>query len=192
MSRKWMSPPLLIGLITAGPLLLAVLAHLGAFGSKPFPTLANDERVLFEPPVPMPLGELPSPTGETLPADWARYRWSLIYAKMSPCEAQCVQDLNTLRQIHGALGRDQDRVQRVYLTAAGAGDPADAEGFRVGRLDSAAGQALIEVLGRQRLQAGRVFVVDPLGNLVLSYPANADRRRLLNDIERLLDVSQVG
>jgi cytochrome oxidase Cu insertion factor (SCO1/SenC/PrrC family) len=191
MSRKWLWPPLWIGLITAGPLLLAVLAHLGVFGSAPFAMLANDERELFDPPLAVPQGALRGRAGETLPADWARYRWSLIYAKMSPCEAQCGQDLEKLRQIHGALGRDQDRVQPVFLTAADTTDVA-AAGFRIGRIDGAAGRALIEVLGQQRVEAGRLFVVDPLGNLVLSYPANADRRRVLDDLERLLDVSKVG
>jgi hypothetical protein len=42
------------------------------------------------------------------------------------------------------------------------------------------------------LQEGRIFVVDPLGNLVVSYPPAPNQELLLEDLERLLDVSRIG
>ena len=38
----------------------------------------------------------------------------------------------------------------------------------------------------------RVYVIDPLGNLMMSYPADADANRMRKDLARLLRVSQVG
>jgi cytochrome oxidase Cu insertion factor (SCO1/SenC/PrrC family) len=114
----------------------------------------------------------------------------LIYARISPCEAQCAAELDRLQQVHAALGRDQDRVQRVFLT----GDPRESSrrqsGLVAGRLEPRSSLSML--LGPERIAAGRVFVVDPLGNLVSSYPPDADRRRILEDLERLLDVSKVG
>ena len=67
--------------------------------------------------------------------------------------------------------------------------PAD---FLTGALDGPDGAAWVSLLGPERLEDGRYFVVDPLGNLILSYPADADQKRLLEDLERLLDVSRIG
>jgi len=176
--------------VTVGPFVLALGAYLGWFGSQPFPTLANEDRELIVPPVALPAEPLETPDGQALGADWPRYRWSLIYARMAPCEAGCAADLERLRQVHAALGRDQDRVQRVFLTGdARVLSLPDAE-LVIGKLDGASN--LATRLGPDRIAAGRVFVADPLGNLVLSYPPDADRRRVLEDLERLLDVSKVG
>lgn len=188
--RAWSSPLVLIGFVTAAPFVLALLAYQGWFGSAPFPLLPNQDRELFTPPVALPDEPLETLDGEILGADWARYRWSLIYARISPCEAQCAADLDRLQQVHAALGRDQDRVQRVFLT----GDPRESSrrqsGLVAGRLEPRSSLSML--LGPERIAAGRVFVVDPLGNLVSSYPPDADRRRILEDLERLLDVSKVG
>jgi cytochrome oxidase Cu insertion factor (SCO1/SenC/PrrC family) len=188
--RAWSSPLVLIGFVTAAPFVLALLAYQGWFGSAPFPLLPNQDRELFTPPVALPDEPLETLDGEILGADWARHRWSLIYARMSPCEAQCGADLDRLQQVHAALGRDQDRVQRVFLT----GDPRESSrrqsGLVAGRLEPRSSLSML--LGPERIAAGRVFVVDPLGNLVSSYPPDADRRRILEDLERLLDVSKVG
>ncbi|HUF73708.1 MAG TPA: hypothetical protein VMR74_12500 [Gammaproteobacteria bacterium] len=59
-------------------------------------------------------------------------------------------------------------------------------------VDTPEGAALARLLGPERLADGRYFVVDPLGNLILSYPADADQGRLLEDLERLLNVSRIG
>ena len=62
----------------------------------------------------------------------------------------------------------------------------------VGVLDATDGTGLVDLLGQQRLAEGRFLVVDPLGNFILSYPADADQGRLLEDLKRLLDVSRIG
>jgi hypothetical protein len=37
-----------------------------------------------------------------------------------------------------------------------------------------------------------VYLVDPLGNLMMRYPEGADGKRMLKDLRRLLKVSQIG
>jgi hypothetical protein len=67
-----------------------------------------------------------------------------------------------------------------------------AAGYLVGDVRAPANNELIRLLGPERLAEGRIFVVDPLGNVVASYPADADQGRLLEDLERLLAVSRIG
>jgi hypothetical protein len=183
--------PLLVGLVFFGPLLLAVLVYFGPFRPDALDQVPNPDRELISPPAPVPTSP-EAPGGRRLGEDWARYRWSLIYARISPCDGQCARDLERLTQVYIALGRDTDRVQRVYLASGGAALPDDDPELIVGRLDGEPGAALVRWLGRERLGRGRFFVVDPLGNLVASYPPDADQARLLKDLKRLLGVSRVG
>jgi hypothetical protein len=97
-----------------------------------------------------------------------------------------------LTEVYLALGRNRARVQRILLIADEnfrmTGDPE----LLVGYLDEERDAALVGALGLALLEQGRIFVVDPLGNLVMSYPPAPDQARLLEDLERLLDVSRIG
>jgi hypothetical protein len=80
----------------------------------------------------------------------------------------------------------------VFLTADIDSPIVDSLGFTIGLLNRDRDAELIQALGVDRLERGRLFVVDPLGNLILSYPPDADQARLLKDLERLLNVSRIG
>ncbi len=45
--------------------------------------------------------------------------------------------------------------------------------------------------GRQQMDAGGIYIVDPLGDLILSYPPQASPYDVLNDMKRLVRVSQI-
>lgn len=188
-------PPLtvaLVALLFLGPLALAIMLYFGPFDLSRLGMLANPDRELIAGRIRLPAEPLSRPDGGETNADWARYRWSLIYARMRPCEAQCLEHLTRLTQVYLALGRERERVQRVLLATGDLPDPALDESLVIGLLDTGAGVALARLLGRDRIEHGRFFVVDPLGNLVVSYPPEADQTRMLEDLERLLDVSRVG
>jgi cytochrome oxidase Cu insertion factor (SCO1/SenC/PrrC family) len=183
--------PILIAAACLGPFALALLAY---YVPNELTTqkLANPDRMLLASPVPLPRIGLRQAGGTTTRADWAQYRWSLIYARMTPCEGHCASDLARLSEVYLALGRNRARVQRVLLLADEdfrmTGDPT----LLVGYLDGMRDAELVGALGLDWLEQGRIFVVDPLGNLVMSYPPQPDQARLLEDLERLLDVSRIG
>src|SRR5690606_21887473 len=78
------------------------------------PRMSNPDRRLLETPV-----ELPSLSGRKdgeLVADLlSGPDWSLVYARTSACEEQCIADIVRLRQVHLALGKELNRVQRVVI-----------------------------------------------------------------------------
>ncbi len=183
--------PWLVGLVIFGPFAVATLIYYGSPDLGWLPRLPGS-REMIEPRL-------------SVSADWLRaapgagsgpYRWSLIYARMAACEQQCLQDLARVRQVHGALGRDTDRVQRVFLQR---GEPLaipDQDGLRkddpallLRRFDDAQGALIARTLGADRLRLGRVLLADPQGNLVASYPAEVEQKELLRDLKRLLSVS---
>jgi hypothetical protein len=182
---------LLVALVCFGPMIGAYLLY---YGGEPreLPRLINAERQLLDPPVVLP--PLAAGSGEEAVDDvLAGARWTLIYATTAACAESCLAHLVRLRQVHLALGRDQDRVQRLFLGPRGDGrvarDPA------VVIADEEGGTRVLEVfrsVGLPPGDEGRVYVADPHGNLVLSYPPDADQGGIRDDLKRLLSVSRIG
>jgi hypothetical protein len=186
--------PLLVALIMLVPMAVAYWLYYSGRGAD-LPLLVNEERRIVSPPISLPALPAVDGSGHEVENLWSAPVWRLVYARTAPCADACRKDLLHLLQVHLSLGQDQDRVRRVYLgTAEGPGveDPA----LLVGRLDGPAGRRLLDLLRGADPALGpdsaRVYVVDPHGNLVLGYPAGADRRGLRDDLERLLKVSRIG
>jgi cytochrome oxidase Cu insertion factor (SCO1/SenC/PrrC family) len=183
--------PILIAAACFGPFVLALVIYYVP-NDLADNQLENPERTLLAVPRPLPQVAVRTAGGGTTGSDWARYRWSLIYARITPCGGHCASDLARLTEVYLALGRDGARVQRVLLVADESfrmtGDPT----LLVGYLDAERDAELVSAFGSDLLEQGRIFVVDPLGNLVMSYPPAPDQARLLEDLERLLDVSRIG
>lgn len=108
--------------------------------------------------------------------------WYLWVVTGDVCDEACRNALHQLRQLHVLLNRDAARVQRALVTATGRHDAELAETYpRLAflRADLAA------------LATG-IYIVDPLGNLVLYYPMSDAGKPVLEDLKRLLKVSQIG
>lgn len=164
--------PWLVALVCLGPFAAALFIYYGPFRTW-LPQLPGDRELLAEPvPLPTPWRDGEAP-------------WQLIYARMTPCEQQCAQHLARLLQVQLALGRDQDRVQRA-LWHVGDLPELDDPSLKVETLDDAAGRGVAVALGAERLENGRVFVADPRGLVILSYPPDVEQKELLRDLERLL------
>lgn len=184
---------LLVALVCFGPVIGAYLLYYTGDLSD-LPRLENPERRLLQPPADLPA--LPGRSAEGADDDLlSGTDWTLLYVRTTPCEERCRQELIRLRQVHLALGRDQDRVRRVFVgpqaETVAVGDPAFST---VGSTGEAGGELLdvLEQVGHPPGAEGRIYVVDPHGNLVMSYPPDADQEGLLDDLERLLSVSRIG
>jgi len=122
-------------------------------------------------------------------------RWSLIYVRTAPCDTTCVEDLARIAAVHIRLGRDQPRMRRIYIgpepEPLAALDPMLAA-LPIGTPSYQAFADALVSAGVPPAEGGRLYVVDPHGNLVLSYPPRPDQEGLLKDLERLLDASRIG
>jgi hypothetical protein len=185
--------PVLVALITLVPMAAAYWLYYSGRGDD-LPRLVNEERHVLAPPITLPALSGTDAAGHAIENLWTAPVWSLVYARRGPCTDVCRDDLIRLLQVHLSLGKDQDRVRRVYL---GTGEgPVPDPALLVGRLDGAGGQQLLDLLEKSGEavppSSARLYVVDPHGNLVLGYPAEADQRALRDDLERLLKVSRIG
>jgi cytochrome oxidase Cu insertion factor (SCO1/SenC/PrrC family) len=133
-------------------------------------------------------GELlpPRPTAGA-PFDDLRGKWVLVNFDSAACDAYCERKLYFMRQVRTAQGKDQGRVERLWIiTDAGAPRPAllaAIEGTRISRVkpERFPGEPV-----------DHIYVVDPLGNLMMRFPRDPDPSRMLKDLQRLLKYSQIG
>lgn len=151
--------------------------------------------VLAEPPVPLGNMELPAGGDAGAEAQLAG-RWSLLYLHQGACGPVCDEALTRMRQVRLALGKDASRLQRVFVpleSGSGSGSPGLDQDFSGMAIvpDGAPGRAaLLESIGPRR--PGEVLLVDPLGNLVLSYPPEAEADGLFRDARHLIKLSKIG
>lgn len=187
----------LLALVCFGPMIAAYWLYFYGDTSA-LPLVPNEERVLVRPAVPLAdagdLGLSDRQAQTAAQRGWGP-RWTLLYLRTSACDETCRADLVRLAQVHAALGRDQSRVRRAYVGPDAAERASADPSLAAAPSTISAADALLDVLesaGVAAHPAGRVYVVDPHGNLVLGYPPDPDQEGLLDDLERLLDVSQIG
>ncbi len=128
--------------------------------------------------------------------------WQLLYFGSESCDAECQQRLYFLRQLHVRLGSDAKRVQRAYIvTSAGSGvDAATSAWLTEQQADMRVlhGEAVIVAKVLQRtsaadpLAAHYIYLMDPVGNIMLYFSPDNDAEAILKDLKKLLDSSSIG
>jgi hypothetical protein len=150
---------------------------------------------LISPARPLPAVALPrAPGSDAAAAATLRGGWTLVYLGDGACDADCRAALRVMRQTRLALNNEMTRVARVFLVSGGCcTDSAGGAEAGLAVLD-ASGSAAAPLLA-QFPAAGRahsIYVVDPLGNLMMSYDARVDPHGLLEDLRMLLRLSHIG
>ena len=123
-----------------------------------------------------------------------------MYVGDGRCDERCRAALTLMRQTRLALNADMTRVQRIFLATGNCCDRAylDAEhpGLLIALADNDAGAALLAAFPDAlpaRTAWASIYVVDPLGNLMMRHaPEPAPAKGLLEDLRRLLKLSHIG
>jgi cytochrome oxidase Cu insertion factor (SCO1/SenC/PrrC family) len=142
---------------------------------------------------PLPNARLALADGSAFELNQLRGKWVLLTVDSARCDEACQRKLITLRQLRLTQGKDMQRVERAWLisdTAALADNVAD--DYRGTWLVRAAGSDLLQRLPADGELAGYIYVIDPLGNIVLRYPRDAEPGRMIKDLTRLLKTSGIG
>jgi hypothetical protein len=183
-----------IALMFFAPLAVCFYLYYGHAGWHPGGRVNAGD--LIEPPRPLPMLALPRLEGGETNPDFLKRKWTLLYAAAGPCAELCRTSLYRTRQVRIALDRDMNRVQRVYIADAGCCDETflheqhpDLIAVRNG---PEAAPLLALFPGWNSSDAPRVYLIDPLGNLMMSYAVESKPKGMLEDLKRLLRLSSIG
>jgi hypothetical protein len=169
------------------------LALLGLFFAAPFALAWLAVQFDWAPGIPSNYGELVTPPRPLAGAALERLRgkWVLVTLDAAACDTYCEKKLFFMRQLRRAQGKDQDRVERLWLLTDG-GRPGAALGAAIAGTHIAPAAALAARFPAAGAVSDHIYVVDPLGKLMMRYPREPDPSRMLKDLQRLLRVSGIG
>ena len=156
------------------------------------PTTRSNRGDLIEAIVTLPTGEdLLSVEGAPFDSDKLSGRWTLVVLGQASCSEPCLEKLREIRQIRLALGESRLSVERLLLaTDSGFVVESELAGTQVATLTPAGAQHLLDQLGDDASAYDRIYILDPMGRLMMRYRADAPAKDILKDMERLLKASK--
>ena len=184
---------------TVGALAALFLAPIAAafalyygLGWSPATHLNHGE--LLQPPRTLPSVTLRAPGDGPVPNVFTK-RWALVYVGDGRCDSACRSTLYVMTWARLALNKDMPRVERVFLATGDCCDEAfltrEHPGLIVLDASGSSAQRLLQAFppGDSR---SMIYIVDPLGNLMMRYDSRRNPKGLLEDLQLLLRLSHIG
>jgi cytochrome oxidase Cu insertion factor (SCO1/SenC/PrrC family) len=128
-------------------------------------------------------GELISPRPIGGPLAALKGKWVLVTFDAGACGDACERKLYIVRQVRRALGPDAERIERLWVVT-------DAAKPKPELLAAIEGSHLSTA--RLDFQGDRIYLVDPLGNLMMRFPPDPDPSLIIKDLRRLMKYSGFG
>ncbi len=181
------------------PVVIAWLWHVNSDQWRPTSTTNYGE--LITPARPLENFVMQALDGTPVNQDILRGHWTLVYIGAAECDPSCRSNLYNIRQIRIALNEKIDRLERLWIVSNMQNSEQlhglleEHPGLQVVKPDSEMLQRLFTQFRMSNDDAaveGRVYLVDPLGNLMMRYPVDAQPKGILKDILRLLKTSWIG
>jgi hypothetical protein len=150
---------------------------------------------LIDPQKDMPKLTVSDIKGQSVDLDNLRGQWLLVNVSPGACAERCQQNLYFSRQLREVLGRDKDRIERVWLVTDQA--PLDPKlqplmhQVTALQMPGEVVQSWISPGAGQKLE-DHLYVVDPMGNFMMRFPANMGvegASKAKRDLGRLLKAS---
>jgi cytochrome oxidase Cu insertion factor (SCO1/SenC/PrrC family) len=144
-------------------------------------------------PAPIPAVVLPLVAGDPFSFAELRGRWVLVAIGSGTCPAQCEQRLWAMRQVRLAQGKNAPRIERVWLMDDAVPPEARVRDAYAGTwMVRADGSGLLNAFPASGSNRDHVYLIDPLGNLIMRYPAALEPKAMIKDLGRLLKYSGIG
>ena len=192
MQRKGRKVFMLMVTFFVVPVIVVILMY--KFNWKPsgnsLGELVNPPHLLNKP------AEMIDSKGASLPEKFWQTKWSVVYVA-NDCDTTCLDKLHDLRQLHVSLYKDIERAQRVLIT-----NTQDVTRIQqdypdliiINKPDNKVLNLVKEfqISSENPLTSNRVYLVDSLGYLMMSYPSSMPLADVRKDITRLLRYSWAG
>ena len=160
------------------------------------PTARNNYGALIDPRS-YPIPPLASTTFDGRPEGLDKYKgkWIMLKVGGGECTQACQKQLFTMRQERLMQGKEMDRIERVWLVTDRA--PLETilireyDGMHMLHADAAAVAKWLPADTGTRAE-DHIYLIDPLGNLMMRFPADPDPRKMYKDVNKLLKASSIG
>lgn len=157
---------------------------------------------LYQPARPVEAISFATPQGDRVDISQLRGNWQLLLVDATPCDDDCLVRLDKANRIRLSMGKNIKRIGIIHLSLESApvtmvekittviplailGSLDETEFQRMESLLTHSGEDVSDTLSR-------LYLMDPIGNLVLSYPEDANPEEVRKDLARLLRASQIG
>lgn len=133
--------------------------------------------------------------GEPKELDAYKGKWIMLQIDSGACEQACQKKMYDMRQLRLVQGKEMERVERVWLvTDEQAIDTALIrvfDGMHILKVNANTLKSWLPLEPDTQLH-DHIFMIDPLGNLMMRFPKNADPQKMKKDIAKLLRASAIG
>jgi hypothetical protein len=145
-----------------------------------------------------PIPAMASTTLDGAPRGLDAYKGKWIMLKVGPsdCQQACQDQLFAMRQLRTMQGKEMERIERVWLITDQ--EPLDTmllrvnDGTRMLRAPRDAVQRWLPLEGQGDRPEEHIYLIDPLGHLMMRFPKNPDPSRVKKDLGKLLKASAIG
>jgi len=133
--------------------------------------------------------------GKSIALDAYKGKWIMLQIDGGECPAICEKKLHDIRQLRLAQGKEMGRVERVWLITDN--KPLDTilmrefDGTNMLRAQADAVRAWLPT-EEGTTMFDHIYMVDPLGNLMMRFPKDADPNKIKKDVTKLLKASSIG
>ena len=154
---------------------------------------------MIDPPMPASDFTLTSQNSEKISLSDLRGKYILLFFGYTSCPDECPATMGVLKQVHYQLKDQADKIQVVFVTTDPDHDTPQALGEFLGRFDpsfigltgtKADLQPIwadygVTVLDEGTTHSLRIYLIDPQGNIPLTYPSASNADDITADLNRL-------
>ncbi|OQW42178.1 MAG: hypothetical protein A4S08_01915 [Proteobacteria bacterium SG_bin4] len=120
-------------------------------------------------------------------------KWVLVTIDSAEhCDEACKKKLYFMRQVRMVQGKEKHRIERLWLINDDT-KPTDEllKEYEGTYFVSAKDSEILELIETKESQTKHIYLIDPIGNLMMRFPENVDGTKMGHDLKRLLHVSQL-
>jgi cytochrome oxidase Cu insertion factor (SCO1/SenC/PrrC family) len=143
-------------------------------------------------PKPLPDIVLTQLDGRPFRLSQLKGKWTLVSVDSGSCATHCDEKLLYMRQLRLTQGKDADRVERLWIIIDNTAPRGELVARYPGTWLVRAGGDFQNEFPAKGEAADHIYLVDPLGNLMLRFPREPEPKLMIKDLSRLLKASQIG
>lgn len=186
---------LLVLAVCAAPMIFSYLAYyvIKPSGRTNYGTILDPRNYPMPKIAGHPLGA--SATDPVVGLEAYKGKWIMLQVDSGACAEACQKKMYDIRQLRVAQGKEMDRIERVWLITDDVAIDTTLirqyDGARMLKVDPAVLKSWLPTDSGTQI-SDHIYMIDPIGNLMMRFPKDADPNKIKKDLGKLLRASAIG